>query len=596
MSTGGIFQLITNEGKQDRMLLATQLLNKRLLAIERQRGNDPKIRDPTPTLADIERTHLVFVNAHFKPFAAIGYEYSKVNPGAGGTRLGGTDIQFSIPQFGDFFNDMALHVKLSSVTATNSAYWSDPLNNPANGAELVRYVNYPGQRLVKNVRFDVNGNPLDKYSSDVMNMHQKFFVTPNKNVGWSRAVGQEVPYVGYQSVSSVGTATAAYTGRGAGVRQQLSFVDGYQTPKATQPDLDMFIPLLFWFNEDPRLSIPSVSIPYGQRWIYFDFCQANELLQHCGATPSLDDPGANPVTVPDVVTCELYINNIFVNPEIHDIYIKRIGFNLIRTHITQVFNVTKSNDSLLVNNLKWPVETLYLGMRPRDNISTSSTQMLDNWNSYAYKTENGVNTAAMANAYTVSGIPAGLTGANINSVWINTSGVAAPFVALATYSSWAQLNAALHTANLPPIALPDPAPAFTAANIQAYANANGINARASYWSAAPTISTIGIQAQGVDLYRDFPAGFYNSYIPYTYGGTYTNTPDDIGVLMVTFNLYPRTYQPSGYLNVSRAREFYINYSSDLVGSTVSSADFVVTAVAINFLLVSDGSAVLRYAT
>ena len=28
--------------------------------------------DPTPTLVDIERTHILFVNAHFKPFAAIG--------------------------------------------------------------------------------------------------------------------------------------------------------------------------------------------------------------------------------------------------------------------------------------------------------------------------------------------------------------------------------------------------------------------------------------------------------------------------------------------------------------------------------------------
>ncbi len=32
------------------------------------------VPDPTPTLVDIERTHILFINAHFKPFAAIGYE------------------------------------------------------------------------------------------------------------------------------------------------------------------------------------------------------------------------------------------------------------------------------------------------------------------------------------------------------------------------------------------------------------------------------------------------------------------------------------------------------------------------------------------
>ena len=74
MSTGGIFTLITNDGKQDRMLMATALLNKRLLEIERMRSRNPQIKDPTPTLVDIERTHILFMNAHFKPFAAIGYE------------------------------------------------------------------------------------------------------------------------------------------------------------------------------------------------------------------------------------------------------------------------------------------------------------------------------------------------------------------------------------------------------------------------------------------------------------------------------------------------------------------------------------------
>lgn len=44
--------------------MATALLNKRLLEIERMRAANPQIKDPTPTLVDIERTHLLFMNAH----------------------------------------------------------------------------------------------------------------------------------------------------------------------------------------------------------------------------------------------------------------------------------------------------------------------------------------------------------------------------------------------------------------------------------------------------------------------------------------------------------------------------------------------------
>ena len=63
MATGGIFQLITNDGKQDRMLMASALLKTRIDAarnVRRQRGD----ADDTPTLYDIERPHILFTNAH----------------------------------------------------------------------------------------------------------------------------------------------------------------------------------------------------------------------------------------------------------------------------------------------------------------------------------------------------------------------------------------------------------------------------------------------------------------------------------------------------------------------------------------------------
>ena len=135
MATGGIFQLITNDGKQDRMLMATSLLNTRLKLITETRAADPGISDSTPTLLDIEKTHILFMNAHFKPFAAIGYEYNTVKTNSGTTTLG-SQITFSIPQFGDFFHDMLLRVKLNapSVTATDSIHLQDDddenINNP----------------------------------------------------------------------------------------------------------------------------------------------------------------------------------------------------------------------------------------------------------------------------------------------------------------------------------------------------------------------------------------------------------------------------------------------------------------------------------
>jgi hypothetical protein len=43
------------------------------------------------------------------------------------------------------------------------------------------------------------------------------------------------------------------------------------------------------------------------------------------------------------------------------------------------------------------------------------------------------------------------------------------------------------------------------------------------------------------------------------------TPSDDGALLINFALYPLVYQPSGSLNISRAREFYIRLYSSVIG-------------------------------
>jgi hypothetical protein len=305
MSAGGVFKLIANDGKADRMIMATELLNQRIKDIMCMRTAQNPKDDPTPSLVDIERTHILFVNSHFKPFAAIAYEYGKVSSQSGSAVFNG-DVQFSIPQLGDFFNDMVVNAKLSAVSATSWVAGSIPAYPAAIGSTIispqqsatddtvngiykrytyqyvtadgtpvdrstfvgknhVRYCEYPGQRLLQNVRFDVNGNPLDEYNFEVTNMHQKFKVCPGKLTGWKRLVGQEVPVEAYSDLSTMagaslfpadhtglvlagGTTPAPVAPRNATLssRRLEHVVYGPQTPKETQPALDMWIPLLFW--------------------------------------------------------------------------------------------------------------------------------------------------------------------------------------------------------------------------------------------------------------------------------------------------------------------------------------------------------------
>jgi Large eukaryotic DNA virus major capsid protein len=335
---------------------------------------------------------------------------------------------------------------------------------------------------------------------------------------------------------------------------------------------------------DPRLAIPSVSIPYGQRFINVTLAQANMILQHQHAyNHAADAPGNYPPPVPDVLTADLWINNVFVNPEIHDIFIKRIGFSLIRVHRRQYIRDNKATDNLLLNQLKWPIETIYCGFRPTGNIDVTSPNLLDSWNIYAEVDRVTVNSLGLANGYTfAAALPAtNITADQYTANFVSFTGLALDFAAAlsvvgTTVLTVNQLNFVLMGNAYPPL-IGTFANASTPTGAEIDAALPSAFVQASYVSYVPTITTITIQAHGVPLYNTIPAPFFNQYIPYTYGGQNVNTPYDVGAYMITFNFYPGSYQPSGHVNISRAREFYFAYTSATVGSSIAAADLSVNS-------------------
>jgi hypothetical protein len=645
MATGGIFQLITNDGKQDRMLMASALLKQRIHDASK-RIAATGAADTTPTLYDIERTHILFTNAHFKPFAAIGYEYNKVSSTSGSSTLGG-NLTFSIPQFGDFFNDMVVHAIISQPqleTMVNGVSIEPSKQN------LMRWCAYPGERLLKTVKFEVNGNPLDEYTSDAVNYHREFLVQPNKETAWNRCVGQEESQVGYVDQpnwidSGVESADITY-------RTKIAGCGGLQTPTGQKTgDVELFIPLLFWCNKDPRLAVPSVAIPYGQRFITLELATAADLVGEVarGVAPgteytqtNITAGGAFKSDSMKIKTLELYINNIFVNPEVHNIFIKRIGFTLIRVHRLQIHQSTGAgSESVLLQNLKWPVEALFVGMRVSDYHNTPNSELqrkhLDKWHTFSsLNIEDRENQGWKSDKATVKtaanmlelipeatdAIPSVMTAGTSASIGFsydpNNPASAINYVGVGDIIT---LTSAIgNTVGPMTIAsITDDGSSITfvedSTTIPNYDDINGVDIMLnpniatdfvvvqhkseplSYKvsTCSPNITDVTIKAHGIPIYNNFPNGFFNAYLPYNYGGNNIRAPHDCGALMITFCLYPGTYQPSGHINISRAREFYIDYTVQNIDNTTRGT-LVVVASAINFLLISDGSAVLRYST
>lgn len=497
---------------------------------------------------------------------------------------------------------MALYMYITapSLTVTTNALTQE--NAPA-----FRYCSYPGERVLKFVSFDVNGNPLDRYTREVYNFFREYCVTPEKQPGWDKLMGQESSNEGFlrqpginrtAPVTTAGLATTGLSNTGlapVSYRVSMNVFNGNQTPKQNPNDLELLIPLLFWFNLDPRLSVPSVSIPYGQRFITMDLAQQSDLM---GLVPRGTGTWTSPngtLGTATITNIQLYINNIFVNPEVHDIFIRRIGFTLIRVHrIQQNTNVT-SDGELLLSQFKWPCETIFVGMKVAQY--ETNTIALDRWHlfctdtisAYSLPSMPGVGgTAFTGTAFTVSnaGVVAGTA-----TTFVTDGVVPGSLVNIDGFQGVVLANPAPTNAAFTIF----PAPTNAIAGTNAGQLLNQPQVEAAQMSA--NFSQLSVRAHGIPLYFEFQNIFYNAYQPFTFGSHNVQTPKDPGSVMINFSLYPKTYQPSGHINISRAREFYINWLVNAANiSTATPGNQYFLAVAINFLLISDGSAVLRYST
>lgn len=203
-----------------------------------------------------------------------------------------------------------------------------------------------------------------------------------------------------------------------------------------------------------------------------------------------------------------------------------------------------STDNLLLSQMKWPTETIFTGLRPAANISSTNVNQYRDWHRLTLLTDNVID----------------VTSKSTGDVMIDDT------VAYNAVSEKHKIFSAQEQIE-----------------------------RLVFPVATETIDTLQLQAHGINIFSTYKAQFFRDYLSYTFGGANIITPEDQGAMMLNFCLYPGTYQPSGHINVSRAREFYLQYASSYCASNTP-CDLLTLAIAVNFLLISDGSAVLRYST
>lgn len=362
----GIFILKKLNNEQDKLLLAPEKLYKRLAEIKKQKTNklfeflrtqkkqiSATTRDEltSPTLDDVRKTHRTFLTMEYKPYVAFGKCYQKIlaeNSASSFTTESKSTLRFVIENFGQFVSDMCVHIKLQAIGE--------------NGGNIrYKYCDFPGVKLCKETSFEVDRMPIDRYSNIEAIMKQNYEV--RDYMGFCRCVGhsQSIEAICYDSDNQV---------------DEIRMIkNGYQTLKSRQGELDLWIPLMFHMNMDPNSPFPMFRARTRQKAISIVLCDFNEFV---GAFNENDERIAFPGGKLNILACELYVNNIFFDQQIADIYKHSINQIIFTQHRKMSTMTNKTEGSFSLAELKLPIEHIYFGFMPVENKTT-----LEHWYKFA---------------------------------------------------------------------------------------------------------------------------------------------------------------------------------------------------------------------
>jgi hypothetical protein len=127
--------------------------------------------------------------------------------------------------------------------------------------------------------------------------------------------------------------------------------------------------------------------------------------------------------------------------------------------------------------------------------------------------------------------------------------------------------------------------------VPAYLNNVLVQQVVTYKDKLLPVKTLAITSSGVKLFHQTHIQFYEDYLPFSRSNTAVGLR---GAYLIPFNLKTGEVQPTGYINMSRNREMYLEWTGGLFDKD-SPAEVFVSAIQINFLIIKDKKAWLLYA-
>lgn len=224
-----------------------------------------------------------------------------------------------IDKTGDLIQEMYLEIVLPTI-ASNS------------------YVYGVGNSLIKSASIEIGGTIIDKHYTDWFNIWNELSIAQEKLEGYDTMVGNKYQYYGYEPSR-------------------------------------FYVPLLFWFNRNPGLALPLISLAYSDVKLIIEFNTAESISNNLLSSSELFD-------------CKLYIDYIYLDSDERR-YLAQNPQEYLIEQVQKIDDIEITTDTTWINaklNFKLPVKEIFW------ILQTSNVSSLNTFGPFDYSLNgNGIN-------------------------------------------------------------------------------------------------------------------------------------------------------------------------------------------------------------
>ena len=401
------------------------------------------------------------------------------------------------------------------------------IDQPSSGSCYARWLDFPGHQLIDDVEVEIGGQRIDKQYGDWMHIWNQLTLDKNQERGYNKMVGQTT-----QLTFLTDPAYADVDGPcDSGAPRQVC------APRKSLPESTLYIPLQFWFCQNPGLALPLIALQYHEVKINIDLRAIDECLFAVNSLTSTSGSVKHDAAyAQSLVAASLYVDYVYLdtderrrmaqNP--HEYLIEQLQY-------TGAESVGSSSNKIRLN-FNHPCKELIWVVQPDANVDycsslTAGSSLYSALGAQPFNYTDALD--ALPNTLKAFGSDEAVDGA---TAFIGASGFFENAGAATNLSSTMETNVVWDGTGTTNSGVSD-AGTFVLAETSLDMHC---------WGENPVV-TAKLQLNGQDRFSEREGTYFDQVQPWQH---HTRAPDT-GINVYSFALRPEEHQPSGTCNFSR---------------------------------------------